>query len=1585
MLNFNQKQRSSKTKKIECHRATAFLLSLVLLLTSPSLPVAAIELSGEPEWKSEVMDEQPLSGNSAEDEVTDTEETENGESSGEKDSDSDDSGEAQPADPEGETEAEENAESSLSENTLSENSISENSLSENDLGDELALLIRKAEESFGKLVQEKQLMALLYHCESYDVRSEARVDSAVAAAAEVGTTLYIHGLTITEDDVWYQVSFWQEGGEKTGYVQSYYLAYSDEDWRSWEEEYLRPILEYREGQYGMTAQGMTAMGTDTSDIDAFPSIYQKGLRALKADHANWTFVPMKTGLDFNTSVQKEMGVKSLIQNTNSNAANGWVGAACPSESGWYYATQSAVEYHLNPVNFLSLDHIFMFEQLTFNSSYHNVGAVQSFLDGTFMKGKIPDDTKSYAQAFYDIGKNRKLSPIHLASRVYQEQGKGTSGLISGTYPGFEGYYNYFNIKASGSSTEAKIKNGLTYAKQQGWNTRYKSLEGGAGAIGNNYILKGQDTIYLEKFNVNTSSPYGVYEHQYMQNIQAPRSEGYSTKKMYDGAGSLNSPFVFKIPVFNKMPGGSGLVLKQKNVKLNRGDSTTLSFTYDDVAIDNAKATWISEDATIASVKDGVVTGEKVGTTRVTMTYVDTEGNESSASCEVTVVSPLKAIHLSRDGKELEQDSVIVLRRPDTVVEDDTVLSEEDKKNNTKEARLEVLFDPEDTTDDRTIVWTSSNPKVVKVQADADSSRCTVTAVGTGEATIKAKASKAGSKATVSCKIQVTAPVYRVALTNLNDPSEEAKEGTLYAGQKVSLAAEYWPKDTTSDTKVSWGSSDPSVAVVTGGTVTAKKAGEAVITASLNGYQDSYQLTVRECSLIFMDQDNKTVLQQRKLAYGESVTAAEFPAMEDEENAVFVGWYTKPDGGGTLCDTSVTVYAEETVLYPYFEEQGKGFYVVPVGDQTYTGSAIKPAVKVYDAVTYADGTRERIELVYNKDYTVSYKNNVKVTGEGGKLPTITVTGKGNYGGKETLTFQIVPKALTDKDIEVPDIKAAYTGRVVKPAPVVTRNGKKLKANTDYTVTYPQTGTGAYQKVGTYPVVITGKGGYTGTLTIHQTITQEAFLTKAAIGKIPNQTYDNRLVDKEAGKGIEPETLVVTYQRKRLEESTDGGVTGDYTVSYTNNLAIGTATATITAVEGSGFTGSKSVTYKIVGTSLTKAKVTGIEDKVYTGEEADVQQNPGSIVVTLNGQELVQSQDDGRTGDYVIAYANVSKVGRATIILKGVNEYTGQVKKTYKITARDLGDGSAMAGDDVTMAYYEQDQDSTQAKEILSVSDMTAAYVKGGTKPVLCLTYRGKALTLNKDYKVSYANNNAVTSGETPEKKMPKITVTGVGNYKGKIVGTFTITDGALSAERGKVVMTAKDVVYKNKKNAYRSAVVIRDVSGKNLQAGKDFEKQLSYTYEKATAFTGPDGVFIERSAGDAVEAADIPEAGTVIRVTAKGAGAYAADGAAAISTTYRIVKADLAKAKISVKAQEYQNGRPVTVTEADITVTMPGSKEPLVCGVDYVIDQSSYANNTKKGTASVMLRGLDGSNYGGEKKATFKILSKTLAWWRNLGA
>lgn len=1530
-----------------------------------------------------------------------------------------------------------------------------------DLDEELLTMVEEAEDAFDMLISQKDLMALLYHTDSYDAHKEAGADSIVAATLQIGQTLYIKGVKITEQDVWYQVQYWLDGVAGTGYVQSYYLAYSDEDWIAWEEQYLRPILEsgrgYGRSPYGISTYSMITAAADTSDISAFPISYQSALKSLKNEHPNWIFVPLNTGLDFNTSVSKEMGAKSLIQKTTSNVEKGWVGDPCPTESGWNYATDSAVAYHMDPRNFLTETYIFQFEQLTFNASYHTTSAVQTFLNGTFMKGTLADDAqkRTYAQAFYEIGQNRKLSPIHLASRVYQEQGQGTSDLISGTYPGYEGYYNFFNVGVNGSSTTEKVVKGLTYAKNQGWNTRYKSLEGGAATIGNNYILKYQDTIYLEKFNVDKNSPYGVYEHQYMQNIQAPASESSSTRKMYNNAGSLNSAFVFKIPVYNNMP--SEIMISKTSLSIYKGRTQQLTVTDSGTVIAPTQITWESSNKSVATVKDGVITAVDAGETIITAVY-----DKAELTCKVTVNLPAPKINkptvtlnkgatqqltISVDGIELDENiddygnkvtwrsdnssvatvkdglvtavdageavitasyvgveitctvtvriplesisldqTQITLRRPDTVVEDTTGLSAEEIKGNTATASLQVSFDPADTTEDKTIVWTSSDTKIATVKADStDSSKAVVTAVNKGEVTITAKASKAGGQ-TAKCKVSVSAPIYKFTMTNLNE-KEASDQTTLLVGQSVSLATEYWPKDTTSDTQVVWSSSEPEVASVKNGKVQAVSEGTAVITARISGCEKGYTakhtVVVKNCTVTFMisKQNGESDMQKRPVpgGYGSTLPAENFPEAEPMEDSIFIGWYTGENGTGSRFDETTVIYRQNITVYPYYEEQGHGFYVLPVGDQIYTGAAVKPVVQVYDSVTNEDGSKELIELVLNKDYTVSYKNNKKVNLEGKAVPTITVKGKGNYTGSQTVFFNIIPKALTDTDITVSDITVAYSGKAIKSAPTVYRNGKKLVKNTDYTVAYPLTGTGAYKTAGSYPIVITGKGGYGGTITIHEIITNDVLMSKVSIAKIPNQTYFSERVNKDEGRGIIPESLQVTYKKQTLVESTDNGLTGDYTVSYQNNMAIGTATVTITAVEGSGYIGSKSVTYKIVGTSIAKAQVEGLSSREYTGDEEDAKQDDGAYTLTLNDRVLTESKDGGLTGDYVVSYTNTSKVGTASIVFKGINEYTGQLKKTYKITKYNISPDENGRNDAITMQYYTQDEPDN-LKPITTLSEITTPYVKGGSKPVVILYFNGIELAPGKDYKIVYANQNAVTTEEMPESKLPKITITGKGNFEGSIIGYYTITDG-LMAKESKLTMTAKDVVYKNKKNAYKSSVVLKDCNGSKLAAGKDYDKMPVYTYEEDTELTGTDGDVILRRAGDVVEADDIPPVGTVIRVTVYGIGFYTGDGVAAISTIYRITAADISKAKVTVQPQVYRNGQEVMLTKDDLTVTVSGVSEPLVCGVDYTIDESTYTNNTNKGKATVVIHGQD--HYGGEKKITFTIKAKTLWWWKNV--
>ncbi len=412
-------------------------------------------------------------------------------------------------------------------------------------------------KELSELAGERDIMALLYLADEYDVRDAASLNSPVTATIESGQTVLICDARYNaeEEILWILVSFRDTGatesGYREGYVEREMLACSDERFLKWERAFLRAEgLPDNRGAalYALDRNGVSA------DIAQFPESYQAGLTALKDKHPQWIFVPMNTGLDWNTVITEELkGGKSLVYKSFPD----YTKDGAYDDGNWFYATRGILEYYMDPRNGFTEDRMFQFELLTYNETYHTEAAVERFLEKTFMRspGKAPGTVMTYAHIFWAVGaeEGREVSPFHLAARVYQEQGQGTSGLISGKYPGYEGYYNYFNVGASGTSTKEVIENGLKYAKAHDWNNAYFSILGGADVISANYIKKGQDTLYLQKYNVNPKASNSLYTHQYMQNISAPTTEGSSIKRLYAEADSLDNSFVFKIPVYKNMP------------------------------------------------------------------------------------------------------------------------------------------------------------------------------------------------------------------------------------------------------------------------------------------------------------------------------------------------------------------------------------------------------------------------------------------------------------------------------------------------------------------------------------------------------------------------------------------------------------------------------------------------------------------------------------------------------------------------------------------------------------------------------------------------------------------------------------------------------------------------------------------------------------------------------------------------------------------------------------------------------------------------------------------------------------------------
>ena len=316
----------------------------------------------------------------------------------------------------------------------------------------------------------------------------------------------------------------------------------------------------------------------SSDLEAFDQTDYPGYLALINDlkdaHPNWTFTILYTGLDWNDVIYNETSAlhgRSLVQNSSS----GWICPSCGSKAydngTWYCASPTAVAYYMDARNWLNETHIFAFETLSYDATTQTIDGVQKILSGTFMDrdsityydtdGDEHVINKSYAEIIMEAAQENNVSPYHLASRVKQEQGSGNNSLINGTYTytdsngntmtDLRGYYNYFNIGASGGNTTAIIRNGLTKAKSKGWTSPELSIKGGARFLASEYISNYQDALYLEKYQVDSAG--GLYSHQYMQNISAPYSEGYSTYIAYRDLGMLNYSFNFIIPVYKNMP------------------------------------------------------------------------------------------------------------------------------------------------------------------------------------------------------------------------------------------------------------------------------------------------------------------------------------------------------------------------------------------------------------------------------------------------------------------------------------------------------------------------------------------------------------------------------------------------------------------------------------------------------------------------------------------------------------------------------------------------------------------------------------------------------------------------------------------------------------------------------------------------------------------------------------------------------------------------------------------------------------------------------------------------------------------------
>ncbi|MBR3837012.1 MAG: SH3 domain-containing protein [Clostridia bacterium] len=456
------------------------------------------------------------------------------------------------------------------------------------------------------------------NADQVNVRTAPGTWNGIVCQLSFGHALNILGEELDSDgDMWYRVSFVQEGTEKTGYIYHPFVTLdtpaptpepvtrkgmvngTDVNVRSGPGtgnptigirvnigQEVTILGEARDGNnalwYSVTfvKDGTTYNGFIHGDyvtvipdvaplppeenksfeeqLAAFPENYKAALIAIHEVHPSWNFEAFDTGLDWAAVQELENrsgwsyindGILSHYSTASHSYDWGTDTYYVREGSNWYQAHPDMVAYYMDPRNFLNENDLFQFELLAFSAAVQTEETLANMLRGTFMEGKTLLNNQgaeiSYARAFLDAANAFNVSAFHLITRCIQEVGWGGTDCSHGTYPGLEGYYNFFNIGANGGAYD-----GMVYAKNNGWDSPYKAILAGGAFIGGDYIARGQNTPYFQKYNVVSTT--GVASHQYMTNVAAALSEGRIQRGKYASSGFLETAHVFRIPVYLNM-------------------------------------------------------------------------------------------------------------------------------------------------------------------------------------------------------------------------------------------------------------------------------------------------------------------------------------------------------------------------------------------------------------------------------------------------------------------------------------------------------------------------------------------------------------------------------------------------------------------------------------------------------------------------------------------------------------------------------------------------------------------------------------------------------------------------------------------------------------------------------------------------------------------------------------------------------------------------------------------------------------------------------------------------------------------------
>lgn len=331
-----------------------------------------------------------------------------------------------------------------------------------------------------------------------------------------------------------------------------------------------------------------------------------------------------------------------------------------------------------------------------------------------------------------------------------------------------------------------------------------------------------------------------------------------------------------------------------------------------------------------------------------------------------------------------------------------------------------------------------------------------------------------------------------------------------------------------------------------------------------------------------------------------------------ENNVEIG-----TASATITATESGNYKDSITAYYKITKHDIGRVVAEaIPDQLYTGDYIRPEMTIYD-----NGKL----LVEGVDYEVTNGNNIRA-GES----WVIIKGLGNYDQTKRVYFNIVASLET---AIIDDIaEQLYTGRPVTPPVKVACGGNTLVLGQDYTVTYANNTAVGDGSVTIRPLT----SYYTGTIVKKFQITNR--ITSATISGVPATVM-------YTGYAHTPE-VTVTMGNKTLTQGVD------YSVSYRNNVRVGTATVVVT---GKGiYSGEKTVTFRIQEKSIASCSIYAVASQTYNGK---LQTPP--VVVKDGNTALVQGKD------YTLSYRNNLNVGTGYVTITGAGDYKGSTTKSFAI--------------------------------------------------------------------------------------------------------------------------------------------------------------------------------------------------------------------------------------------------------------------------------------------------------------------------------